>query len=446
MFPYISNTENEQKEMLGKIGVKNLDGLFSNIPSDLIIDSLNLPTAMSELEVTRKMTKLANENKTINELTCFLGAGSYDHYIPSVCAHIISKPEFFTAYTPYQPEISQGTLQSVFEYQSMICELTGMDVATISMYDSSTALSEAAVMALEATKRQKVIVSATVSPSARKLLKTYAHYRGYEVVEAAEENGITDVANLKNLIDKDTAAVIISYPNFFGIIEDVKEIESLIHAQKGLLILSVDPISLGVLKSPKEMSADIVVGDCQCFGGSLNFGGPYLGILNTTTKLMRKMAGRIIGETVDVDGNRGFVLTLQTREQHIRREKATSNICSDQTLMAINASVYLSTLGKEGIKEVGTQCILKANYAYESIIKSTKFKPLFDKPFFKEFVVTSDIPYEKVNAYLYEKGIMCGYDLSIDYPKYKNAIMFSVTEKRSKEEIDALVKALEVIA
>lgn len=442
MFPYIPNTKNEQIEMLKKIGINSVDDLFKNIPSDLIIEELNLPSAISELEVTRKMARFSNENKSINELTCFLGAGSYDHYIPSVCSHIISKPEFFTAYTPYQPEISQGTLQSVFEYQSMICELTGMDTATISMYDSATALSEAVSMSVEITKRKKIIVSATVSPLARNLLKTYSHYKGYEIVEVEEENGVTNITELKKLIDKDTASVVLASPNFFGIIENIEEVESLIHEQKGLLILSVDPISLGILKSPKESLADIVVGDCQCFGGKLNFGGPYLGFLNTTKKYMRKMPGRIVGETVDVDGNRGFVLTLQTREQHIRREKATSNICSDQTLLAINASVYLSTLGKCGIKEVGTQCILKSNYAYENIIKDTKFKPLFDKPFFKEFVVTSEIPYEKVNAYLYEKGIMCGYDLGIYYPKYKNAIMFSVTEKRSKEEIDNLIKVL----
>jgi len=442
LYPYIPNTENEINEMLSKIGVSKKEDLFESIPDELIIDGFNLEKSKSEIEVSEILNNIAKKNKTIDELTCFLGAGSYDHYIPSVCSHITSRPEFFTAYTPYQPEISQGTLQAIFEYQSMMCMLTEMEVSNISMYDVSTALTEACNMAVESTRRRKILVSKAVNPQSRRVLKTYAHFRNIEIIEVAETEGTADYEKIKSSIDNTIAAVVVQTPNFFGIIEDISEIEKITHNNKSLLILSVDPLSLGILKTPYKWGADIVVGDCQCFGNKLNFGGPYLGFLNTTKKLLRKMPGRIVGETIDTEGKRGFVLTHQTREQHIRREKATSNICSDQTLVAINAAVYLTTLGKKGVKEVAEQCLYKSNYAFKKLIGKKGISKVYNKPFFKEFVVKTDIDYNVVSGRLMDNNILCGYDLSKDYENHKNNILFCVTEKRTKQEIDNLSKVL----
>ncbi len=446
MFPYIPTTQSDREEMFKTIGIDSMNDLFIDIPENLRLkENLNLNDSMSELEVTKHISGLCNKNLNNEDLICFLGAGAYDHYIPSIIKHITSRSEFYTAYTPYQPEISQGTLQGVFEYQSMIAELTGMDVANASMYDGGTACAEAAMMAMASTKRKKVVVSKTLSPEAIEIVKTYSHFRDAEVIEIDFKDGVTDIEALKAVVDNSTAAVIVQNPNFFGIIENMEEIEKITHSNKAMLIMSVDPISLSILKTPGEIGADIVVGDGQSLGIPLNFGGPYLGFMATTSKLMRKLPGRIVGETVDVEGKRAFVLTLQAREQHIRREKATSNICSDQGLNALTAAIYMSTLGKKGLKEVAETSMKKAHYAFNELIKSGKYKPLFNKPFFKEFALAGNKKVSEINEELINHGILGGYELENKYPTLKNSMLLCVTEKRTKEEIDTLVKAMEVI-
>jgi glycine dehydrogenase subunit 1 len=444
MFPYIPITPEDEKKMLSSIGLKSLDDLFSDIPENVRLKrKLNLPEGISELELLKCTNALANKNLDTSELTCFLGAGAYDHYIPSLIKHIVSKSEFYTAYTPYQAEISQGTLQCIFEYQSMICEITGLEAANASMYDGATACTEAALMAVDSTRKKKILVSKTIHPETRKVLETYTKFKDIELVEIDMTDGVTDVEKLKAAIDKKTAGVIIQNPNFFGIIEDVKEVEKVTHDNKALLIMSVDPISLGILKSPGELGADIAVGEGQSLGNNMSFGGPYVGFMATNSKLMRKMPGRIVGQTEDLDGKRGFVLTLQAREQHIRREKATSNICSNEALNALTAAIYLTTMGKKGIKEAAYQSTQKAHYAFNEITKSGKFKPLFNKPFFKEFAVTSEKEPSIVNTELLKNKILGGYPLDENYTSYKNSLLFCVTEKRTAEDIDKLVSVME---
>ncbi|KNF07542.1 putative glycine dehydrogenase (decarboxylating) subunit 1 [Gottschalkia purinilytica] len=447
MHRYIPNNDGTRKEMLESVGASSIEDLFKDIPSDLRLGrDLNLPKALSELEVRKHMGQLAAKNKNIEELPCFLGAGAYDHYIPGIIKHLISRSEFYTAYTPYQPEVSQGTLQVIFEYQTMITELTGMDVTNASMYDGPTACGEAAVLACENTRRQSVIVSKTVNPETRKVLKSYLKARSLELIEVDAVDGVTDVEKLKSLVTKETAGVIVQSPNFFGIIEDVTEVEKIVHENKANLIMYVDPISLGILKSPGELGADIVVGEGQSLGNSLSYGGPHLGFFATTKKLVRKIPGRIVGQTEDADGNRAFVLTLQAREQHIRRYKATSNICSNQGLNTLVATIYLTAMGKEGLKEVALQSMQKAHYAFNELTKSGKFKPLFpNKPFFKEFALTSDIDSSKVNEELLKNNILGGYELGKDYEEHKNGLLLCVTEKRTKEEIDTLARVMEVL-
>jgi glycine dehydrogenase subunit 1 len=446
MFPYIPNTDLEQKKMLEDIGMNNIEELFKDIPENLQLSRrLNLNAPMSELEVSKELKNLSEKNLNNEDLVCFLGAGSYDHYIPSVVKHITGRSEFYTAYTPYQPEISQGTLQAIFEYQTMIAELTGMEVSNASMYDGATACAEAAMISMENTKRNTVVVSKTVHPDTRKVLETYIKFHGGVIIEVDYKDGETDIESLNNVVDKNTAAVIVQNPNFFGIVEDLTQVEEITHSNKSLFIMSVDPISLGILKTPGEIGADIVVGEGQSLGNAMNFGGPYLGFMASTTKLMRKMPGRIVGQTEDLDGKRAFVLTLQAREQHIRRQKATSNICSNQSLNALTAAVYMSVMGKEGIKEVAEQCMRKAHYAYNELIKSGQCKPVFNKPFFKEFAVETVVNSSAINDELLQSGILGGYSLEKDYSHLKNSLLFCVTEKRSKEEIDKLVKLMEEI-
>ncbi len=447
MYPYIPNTPDDEKQMLEAIGVESIDELFKDIPESVRLNrELNLKPSMSELEVSRYLSNLSQQNKSINQLTCFLGAGAYDHYIPSIVGHITSISEFYTSYTPYQPEISQGTLQYIFEYQTLICNLTGMDVSNASLYDGGTAVAEAAFMAANVSRKNQIIVSKTVNPQYREVLNTYAHLQKLEVIEIDDDGGVTNLEELKKHVSDNTAAVIVQNPNFFGIIEDLKAIEEITHSQKKALFIDiVNPISLGILKKPADLGVDIVVGEAQPLGIPLQFGGPYLGFIATRKQFMRKLPGRIVGQTVDVDGRRGYVLTLQAREQHIRREKATSNICSNQGINTLAAVVYLVTLGKKGLREVATQSAQKAHYAFKQITKSGKFKPLFDKPFFMEFAVTSDISPEKINKKLLEENILGGYALEKDYPQYKNGILYAVTEKRTKEEIDKLSSVLEGI-
>jgi len=446
MHPYLPNTSEDIKEMLEVIGLKSTDDLFSSIPKDLKFNrDLKLPSAKSEIEVKNLLDLIASKNQSTSDLTCFLGAGSYDHYIPSVVKHLVGRSEFYTAYTPYQPEISQGTLQSVFEYQSMMCALTDMEVSNVSMYDAATSAAEAAILSSVQTKRKRVLVSETLNPEYKSVLKTYLKFRGVEIEFVAQKDGETDFDDLKTKLNSDIAGVIIQYPNFYGIIENVKDLEEAIHENKSLLIMSVDPISLGVLKSPGALKADIVVGEGQALGQSLNYGGPVLGFMAATMKLVRKLPGRIIGQTVDRDGKRAFVLTLQAREQHIRRAKATSNICSDQTLNSITAAIYMATLGKEGMKEVAMQSFKKAHYTYELLLKTGKFKALYNKPFFKEFAVVTEKSVDEINDKLLEKGILGGYNLKRSNDSLENAMLIAVTENRTIEEIHKFVELMEEI-
>lgn len=441
MTRYIGNTNNDREQMLKEIGYDSIDSLFKAVPDSVRLkENLNLPTAQSEIELVKNLKKLANKNMNVDDYTCFLGAGAYDHYIPAAIDQLVLRQEFYTAYTPYQPEISQGTLQVIFEYQTMISELTGLPVVNASMYDGATAMTEAAIMACEATKRTEIIIASSVHPENRQVLNTYAQYRNISIVELGLNEGQADIDELKNKINKNTAAVIIQSPNFFGIIEDVASMKDIIHENKSLLIVSADPISLALLKSPGELGADIAVGDGQSLGNSLSFGGPYLGFMAVTEKLMRKMPGRIVGETVDKDGNRGFVLTLQTREQHIRREKATSNICSNQALNALIATIYLTLIGKEGLKQVAELCLQKSHYAYNQLINTGKFSSVFNKPFFKEFVLKSNESVCELNNKLLKSNIIGGYDVEKNYPELKNCWLVAVTEKRTKEEIDYLTR------
>jgi glycine dehydrogenase subunit 1 len=447
MFPYIPHTSSDEQEILQTIGLNSIDQLFDDIPEDLRLRKpLNFPTSKSELEVRTYLKNLADKNCSLDDLTCFLGAGAYDHYIPSVIDAIISRSEFYTSYTPYQPEISQGTVQYIFEFQTLICNLTGMDVANASLYDGGTAVMEAALMACATSRKGEIIVSKGVSPDARKVLKTYAHAQKLTVVEVGIKDGVTDAEELEKLVSDDTAAVIVQNPNFFGVLEDLESLGEVAHkGKKTSFIASVSPMALGILKKPGDLGVDIVVGEGQPLGIPLSYGGPYLGFMATKEKYMRKLPGRIVGETVDVDGKRSFVLTLSAREQHIRREKATSNICSNQGLNTLAATIYMVTLGKEGLREVATQCAQKAHYAFNQLTKSGKYQPLFDKPFFMEFALKSDTSPDEINRALRNKNIVGGYDLSKEYPQYENAILYAVTEKRTKAEIEKLASVLEGI-
>lgn len=437
---YIPNTDAQQQKMLADIGVNSIEELFADIPESVRLESeLNIPKAMSELELIAHMREMAEKNINLNEYTCFLGAGAYDHYIPSVVSNLLSRQEFYTAYTPYQPEISQGTLQAIFEYQTMICSITGMDVSNASLYDGASALAEAAAMAYEATKRKEIIAIRSISPESRVVLSTYANYKGMSLVECGIKNGVADLQLLKEMISENTAAVLVQSPNFFGCIEDIKEISEIAHNNKSLLIVSCDPISLAILKAPGDIGADIVVGEGQPLGNPLGFGGPYLGFIAAKKEFTRRMPGRIVGQTVDKNGKRGFVLTLQTREQHIRREKATSNICSNQALNALAATIYLSVMGKKGFKKVAELSMHKAHYAYKKLIETRLFSPAFDSPFFKEFLLIYHGDVEKLNKHLLERKIIGGLSIEKYYPEFKGGYLVAVTEKRTKEDIDRLV-------
>lgn len=441
MSGYIPNTEQQQREMLAEIGARTMEELFKDIKKELRLNrEMNLPEGMAEMDLVKHARQLSARNGNLDEYVCFLGAGAYDHFIPSVVGHILSRQEFYTAYTPYQPEISQGTLQAIFEYQTMICELTGMKVANASMYDGGSAIAEAAAMACRATGRNDVLVARTVHPESRNVLETYARFNGSRVVEIGYSDGKLDLGGFESSLSPDTAAVIVQYPNFFGIVEDLRSICELAHKNKSLVIVSADPVSLAILKSPGELGADIVAGEGQSLGNQLNYGGPYLGFLAATDELLRKMPGRIVGETIDRNGNRGFVLTIQTREQHIRREKATSNICSNEALNALAATVYLAIMGKKGLKEAANLCLQKSHYAYEQLIGTGKFTPVFKAPFFKEFVVKSKTRIEDVNNALLSDKIIGGLDLGRYYSELSNGWLVAVTEKRTKTEIDNLVR------
>ncbi|WP_339173548.1 aminomethyl-transferring glycine dehydrogenase subunit GcvPA [Anoxybacillus sp. FSL W8-1294] len=439
---YLPMTEEDKQQMLQTIGVQSIDELFSDIPESVRFQGeYNIKPAKSEPELMKELMALAEKNADMKTHTSFLGAGVYDHYIPTIVDHVISRSEFYTAYTPYQPEISQGELQAIFEFQTMICELTGMDVANSSMYDGGTALAEAALLSAAHTKKKKVLLSSAVHPEYRDVVKTYAKGPRLEVVEIPYKNGVTDVDALQKEMNEDVACVIVQYPNFFGQIEPLKDIEPIAHAHKGMFVVASNPLALGVLTPPGQFGADIVVGDAQPFGIPTQFGGPHCGYFAVKSALMRKIPGRLVGQTTDEEGCRGFVLTLQAREQHIRRDKATSNICSNQALNALAASVAMTALGKNGVKEMATMNIQKAHYAKETFVNHG-FDVVFTGPFFNEFVVRMNKPVAEINKKLLEKRIIGGYDLGRDYPELQNCMLIAVTELRTKEEIDMLVKEL----
>ncbi|MFO8192479.1 MAG: aminomethyl-transferring glycine dehydrogenase subunit GcvPA [Bacillota bacterium] len=441
---YLPLTDEDRHEMLTKIGAGSIEDLFSDIPGAVRLKGdLNMPPAMSEPEVLGHLNALAAKNKHFHNCISFLGAGIYDHYIPSIIRHVTSRSEFYTSYTPYQPEVSQGLLQATFEYQTMICQLTGMDVANASMYDGGTAVAEGAVMGCGATRRSRVLVSQSVSPFYRAVIKNYFHSRGLTLDEIPLKDGCTDRNKLEEMLGDDVATVVMQQPNFFGMVENMSGIADLVHSRKAVLLVSADPISLALLQTPAEYGADIVVGEGQSLGVPASFGGPVLGIMAARDKFVRQMPGRIAGETVDSEGNRGFVLTLQTREQHIRREKAASNICSNEALVALAASVYLAVLGPHGMREVAEQCLQKANYAKEKVTSLSGYSLTFPGINFKEFAVTVPGNPAELNRKLLEKNILGGVDLSPYYPELKNTMLFAVTEKRTCEEIDALVRELE---
>jgi glycine dehydrogenase subunit 1 len=436
---YLPMTEQDKKAMLEAIGVSSIDELFSDIPEKVRFKGeYNIKAAKSETALMKELFNMASRNADLKSNVSFLGAGVYDHYMPVIVDHVISRSEFYTAYTPYQPEISQGELQAIFEFQTMICELTGMDVANSSMYDGGTALAEAAMLSAGHTKRKTIVVSDAVHPEARDVLKTYAKGQNLTVVEVPVKDGVTDLETLKGLVNEDVAAVIVQYPNFFGRIEPLRELEEIIHANKSMFVVSSNPLSLGVLTPPGKFGADIVIGDAQPFGIATAFGGPHCGYFAVTTKLMRKVPGRLVGQTTDDQDRRGFVLTLQAREQHIRRDKATSNICSNQALNALAASVAMTALGKKGVREIAAANLQKANYA-KNAFKEAGFEVVYDGHSFNEFVVKLTKPVKEINQQLLQKGIIGGYDLGRDYSELAYHMLIAVTEQRSKEEIDTLV-------
>ena len=443
--PYIPHSDEDRKAMLAMIGIRSIEELFADVPAHARFPELDLPPALSEMEARWELEMLAEANLTAADGPCFLGAGAYQHFVPAVVDAVLSRGEFYTAYTPYQPEISQGTLQAIFEYQSMICALTGMEVSNASHYDGATATAEAVITAINVhrMKRRKIVVSPWVHPEYRAVIRTYTQGMGLTVV--GDEGDENDRWN--DLLDRDMACLIVQYPDFLGRIEDLSAVAEATHAVGALLIVVADPIGLGLLKPPGEFGADIVVGEGQGMGAGLNFGGPYLGFFAIRKKYVRKMAGRVVGQTVDVEGNRGFVLTLSTREQHIRREKATSNICTNQGLVALAAAVYMAALGKCGMRQVAELCYHKAHYARRRIADINGFSVLDDKPFFKEFAVRCPRPVSEINDYLLDEwGIIGGYDLSRDYPHLNDYMLLCVTEMNPREEIDLLVEALKEVA
>lgn len=443
MNPYINNTESEVKEMLSTIGVKSIDELFVDIKPQHRPQSFNLPEGKSEFEVMSTLRDLSLKNNVY--LTPFIGGGYYDHYVPTAVGTIVSRGEFYTAYTPYQPECAQGTLQALFEYQSHMCALTGMEVSNASLYDGGTALYEAMMMAIRITGRERVIMDGGVSPIYRKILKTYTHHLNFQFEETPVVHGQSSREEIEKLLDKKTAVVILQNPNFFGAIDDFTDIIEKAHAQGALVIVSVYPVSLGLLKTPAEMGADIVTGEGQSLGLPLNFGGPYLGFMCVKKQFVRKMPGRIVGQTVDAQGRRCFVNTLQAREQHIRREKATSNICTNVSLCAIQAAVFMSMIGREGLKEMARLNLDKAEYTKQCLEKIKGVQVKRSSPTFNEFTACLPKDASQVVAQMITKGFAAGFPLGRYYKGMENYLLVAVTEKRTKQEIDNYAKALQEV-
>lgn len=441
---YVPNTDQDTKRMLDSLRIGSKAELFDMIPDSISLKdtSLDLPGPLSEMELLRHSTEIGKSNANLSDHVSFLGAGVYDHFIPATVPAIIGRSEFYTAYTPYQPELSQGNLQSIFEFQTLICELTGMEVANASMYDGATAVAESAIMASAITGRSQWIVPKSVHPSYRETLRTYAWASDHQMVETSMDGITTDLEEIRTHLSENTACVIIQSPNFFGAIEQLAKISKDAHAKGALFIVCFNPISLGLLKPPGEYDADICVGEGQPLGVPASFGGPLLGLFACKKEHVRHMPGRLVGATVDREGRRGYTLTLQTREQHIRRERATSNICTNEALCALSAAAYLSTLGKSGLREVSNLCLQKAHYAADEIAKIPGFKVPSRSQFFHEFVIKCPVPVSEINKRLMEKGIIGGLALERFYPEMAGHMLICVTEKRTKDEIDALIGGL----
>lgn len=442
---YLPLTAENRKAMLETIGVDSIDDLLTDMPANVRLkEPLAIPAALSELELKRHMEALAGINTTAEDMPLFLGAGTYDHFIPSVVNHVLLRSEFMTAYVPYQPEASQGELQALFEFQSMVCELTGMDVANSSLYDAFTSLGEACNLAISSTKRQKVLISKAIHPQAQEVVATYAYGMEYDVEPIGLANDLTDMDALKSQLDENTAAVVIQYPNFFGSIEDLRAVKEMLKDAKIVFIVLANPLALALLESPGKLGADIVVGDMQPLGIPMSYGGPHCGYFAAKKQYMRKLPSRIVGQTVDSEGKRGFVMTLQTREQHIRREKATSNMSSNQALFALASAVCMTALGKVGIQEMAQMNLDKAHYL-ETELKKAGFKTMNQPAFFNEFVVQFDKPIDFINELLFERGFIGGLDVSKQIG-LKDAMLICATEKRTKSEMDDLVAILTEVA
>ncbi|MBL8147890.1 MAG: aminomethyl-transferring glycine dehydrogenase subunit GcvPA [Anaerolineae bacterium] len=441
---YLPHTDAERQQMLDAIGVTTIEDLFEAVPSTHRFPYLDLPPAMSEMEVMAEMQALAEANEHAGDFAIFRGAGAYHHFIPSAVDHMLRRGEFFTAYTPYQPEVSQGTLQAIYEYQSMMAALTGMDAANASHYDGATSLAESVTVALDVArrKRSKIVLSPNIHPHYRAVVRTYHQWGGLQIVG---DDAPRSAAELAELVDDQTAMVAVAYPNYLGQIEDIPALAAKAHAVGALLVIVANPLALALLKSPGELGADIAVGDGQPLGIPLGFGGPYLGYFAVRNEYVRRIAGRIVGETLDKQGRRAFVMTLRPREQDIRREKASSNICTNQGLMALAATVYLSLMGKHGLKQAASLCYHRAHYAADQIAALPGFEVNRDRPFFHEFAVKCPRPVNEINAALIERGIIGGVDLGADYPHLTDHMLLCVTETNNRDEIDGLAAALQEV-
>src|SRR3989440_5258651 len=443
---YIPNTPEDQEAMLTTLGLPSLEALLSPVPENVRLRRpLDLPPALSEPDLKRVLAGMAAKNKNLDTTISFLGAGTYDHAIPSVVPHLQRRSEFVTSYTPYQPEVSQGMLQAIYEFQTMVCQITGLDIANASLYDGSTAMIEAVLLAVGPGGRGEVVISEGVDPQYRTVLHTYAHARGFSVKEVPTRDGVTSVEDLDAAVSPTTSAVVIQQPNFFGCIEDMRAIEPIAHKGKAVFVTNItEPASLGILASPGDYGADIAVGELMSFGNTMSYGGPALGFMSARSKYMRLLPGRLVGQTVEEGGDKqtGYVLTLQTREQHIRRERATSNICTNQSLLAVGATIYMAALGKQGFRELGELCLQKAHYAFRQITAIPGFEAVFGAPFYDEFALKAPVPVQKLQQHFAQAGIIGGYDLSLDYPAMENCLLFCVTETRTKADIDHLVASL----
>ena len=440
---FIPHSDADREQMMERIGISDIRELYDDVPAELILEGdIDIPEALSEWEAVRELTGLSEGNRS---LVCFAGAGQYDHHVPAAVDHIVRRSEFYTAYTPYQPEVSQGTLQSIYEFQTMVCELTGMDVANASMYDGPSAAAEAAVMSRAVTRRDRVLAATSLHPHYRKVTETYLHGQGSELTGVAVgPDGLVDLDALARALDDDTACFIVQYPNFFGCIEELEPIAEAVHGAGALLVVATDPVALPLLRTPGELGADIVVAEGQPFGNALSFGGPVVGLFAARQKLVRKMPGRIVGATEDMEGRRGYVLTLQTREQQIRREKATSNICTNQGLNALAATIHLSLLGRSGLRQVAETSLQNAHYAWRRMQEVDGIEPLYpDTPFVREFAVTTRENSRAILERGFAAGILAGVSLS-RFPALgaPDGLVLAFTEKRSRAEIDRLVELL----